>query len=227
MNYLITEIIVYIAIAFLLGCVVGWLLKRIGAVREQAAQREEIARLQELLHANENQAAAGVEGLKADVVENAEQRLAPVAQASESVAVAAVVGDPADLESSYEIEEIEGVGSGFGQRLRDIQVESTLDLLNRCQDPAQVAEIAEAVGIEQFVVQKWISMADLLRVPGVRGQSAELLAYSGIDSVAALTSKKPTTLTKALAATHEKDARSASAPTEATVSGWIDAANRL
>ncbi len=227
MNYLITEIIVYLAIAFLLGCVVGWLLKRIGSVRAQAAQREEMARLQKLLSANQGQGAADSEGSEVTAADNDEQGLGAVAQATESVAVAAVVGDPADLESSYEIEEIEGVGSGYGQRLRDIQVESTLDLLNRCQDPAQVAEIAEAVGIEQFVVQKWIAMADLLRVPGVRGQSAKLLAYSGVDSVAALAAKKPATLAKALAATHEKDAPTASAPSETTVAAWIDAANRL
>ena len=43
--------------------------------------------------------------------------------------------------------------------------------------------VAEHVGIEDFVVHKWASMCDLMRLSGVEGQFSELMVYAGINSV--------------------------------------------
>lgn len=206
MGYLIGEIIVCLLIAFVLGLIIGWLLKRAGCAREVAELEAALAALR---------ASPGA----------AEPAPLP---ASDALALAGT-GDagPDDSAGSYAIEEIEGIGPGYGKRLRGLSIESTASLLQRCQDADGAAAIAEQVGIEQFVVAKWACMADLLRVPGIGGQQAELLAWAGVESVQDLSQRKPETLARALASTNAQENRTAGAPEPATVAQWVEAASSL
>jgi hypothetical protein len=216
MGYLIGEIIVCLLIAFVLGLIIGWLLKRAGCAREVAELEAALAALR----------------ARPDTADSLAAPLAaPDALAAAATATAAIGGtgdvDTADSAASCAIEQIEGIGPGYGKRLRGLSIDSTASLLQRCQDADGVAAVAEQVGIEQFVVAKWVCMADLLRVPGIDGQQAELLAWAGVDSAQDLSQRKPEILARALVSTNAQENRTVEAPEPATVAGWVEAAGSL
>lgn len=83
----------------------------------------------------------------------------------------------------YKIEEIEGVGGVYGEKLNAAGIKTTEDLLNKCAKRAGRVKLAEETGISEKLVLRWTNHADLFRIKGVAGQFAELLEASGVDTV--------------------------------------------
>ncbi len=128
----------------------------------------------------------------------------------------------------YPVEEVEGIGKGFGKKLRDLGIETTEDLLQRCCTNDGWEETANRIGLkEQYVVRKWASMADLMRVPGVMGQFAELLEFSGVESVQDLSTREPDQLLEKLKKVNEREHRVKEVPGVDVVSHWINSAKSL
>lgn len=84
---------------------------------------------------------------------------------------------------SYNIEEIEGIGQVYADKLKAIGIKTTDDLLERVATPKGRNEIAEETGISDKLVLRWANHADLFRIKGVAGQFAELLEAAGVDTV--------------------------------------------
>lgn len=84
---------------------------------------------------------------------------------------------------AYKIEEIEGVGGVYGEKLNAAGIKTTEDLLNKCAKKAGRLKLAEETGISEKLVLRWTNHADLFRIKGVAGQFAELLEASGVDTV--------------------------------------------
>ncbi len=84
---------------------------------------------------------------------------------------------------AYKIEQIEGIGPVYGQKLSDIGVKTTEDLLTKGATKRGRAQLAEETGISETLILKWTNHADLFRINGVAGQFAELLEASGVDTV--------------------------------------------
>lgn len=84
---------------------------------------------------------------------------------------------------SYNIEEIEGIGQVYADKLKAIGIKTTDDLLERAATPKGRNEIAEETGISDKLVLRWANHADLFRIKGVAGQFAELLEAAGVDTV--------------------------------------------
>lgn len=229
MGYLITEIAICLLLAFLLGCVIGWLLKRVGCQREHARLRDELDQARsELTQARTVTEAAGASAAVPLAGAAAPAAVSQAAPAESSAAADQAVAEPQVPEvASYEVEEIEGIGPGYGKRLRGMGLDTTAALLDQCATVDGMAAIAEHVGVEQFAVQKWACMADLLRIPGVRGQYAELMAFSGVDTVQDLAARNPGTLADELATVNAKEHRTEDVPDKDTLSQWIAIAASL
>lgn len=84
---------------------------------------------------------------------------------------------------SYKIEEIEGIGDAYAEKLQAIGIKTTEDLLKECASPAGRKKVAEESGISPKLILKWTNHADLFRIKGVAGQFAELLEAAGVDTV--------------------------------------------
>ena len=145
----------------------------------------------------------------------------------EAAASSRGVGDTVDVKGDYEVEEIEGIGKGYGGRLRKMGIATTMQLLEKGINPATLTEIAKKVGIEEFVVRSWISMADLIRVPGIRGQFGELMEASGIKTVQQLAAENTAALTSKMAEVNAKEHRTRTDPTTEMVGDWIKGAQKL
>lgn len=84
---------------------------------------------------------------------------------------------------AYKIEEIEGIGGVYAQKLEAVGVKTTEDLLESAATPKQRKALAEETGISEKLILKWANHADLFRIKGVAGQFAELLEAAGVDTV--------------------------------------------
>ncbi|MBO7446264.1 MAG: DUF4332 domain-containing protein [Bacteroidales bacterium] len=84
---------------------------------------------------------------------------------------------------SYKIEQIEGIGDIYAEKLTKAGINTTEELLAKCAKPAGRNALAESTGISPKLILKWANHADLFRIKGVAGQFAELLEASGVDTV--------------------------------------------
>lgn len=84
---------------------------------------------------------------------------------------------------AYKIDQIEGIGEKYAEKLIAAGIKTTEDLLEKCASPKGRKEIAEATEISSKLILKWTNHADLFRVNGIAGQFAELLEAAGVDTV--------------------------------------------
>jgi len=128
-----------------------------------------------------------------------------------------------------DIERIEGIGPAFGQRLRAAGIAWIVDLLDRCSAPEGRVQVAEKTGLTLEQLLTWTNMADLLRIPGITPDWAELLHAAGVDTVKELKQRVPENLQRKMVeintATERKIA--ATVPDVAIVEGWVQQAKTM
>jgi predicted flap endonuclease-1-like 5' DNA nuclease len=124
------------------------------------------------------------------------------------------------------IEDIEGIGQGFGKQLRADGIASTEKLLEVCRTEAGIRKVCQCVGIDENTARNWATMADLMRIRGLGGQWSELLWRCGVTSVQDLATHDAAALVARMAEVNEAEHRTAELPGEHRVSQFItDAAS--
>lgn len=127
---------------------------------------------------------------------------------------------------SYKIDEIEGIGPSFGEKLRAAGVDSTDDLLEQCGTPGGRKKMADKTGLSEKQILGWTNMADLMRVSGVGKQYAELLEASGVDTIKELRNRNAENLAVAIEKINGQKKLARSNPTTSMVSDWIAQAKK-
>jgi predicted flap endonuclease-1-like 5' DNA nuclease len=126
------------------------------------------------------------------------------------------------------IEDIEGIGPVFGEKLRSAGVETTDELLAKGASRSGRAGLAEATGIEGGKILEWVNHADLMRIDGVGSEYSDLLEAAGVDSPAELAQRNAanlaTTFQEVVAARPGIVRR---VPSESEVEGWIAQSRKL
>ncbi len=84
---------------------------------------------------------------------------------------------------SYKIEDIEGIGPAYGEKLRGHSITTTDELLANAGSKKGRQDLASATGIAEGSILTWVNHSDLFRIKGVAGQFAELLEAAGVDTV--------------------------------------------
>jgi predicted flap endonuclease-1-like 5' DNA nuclease len=128
---------------------------------------------------------------------------------------------------TYKLEEIEGIGPFFAQRLAAAGVHDSDELLKRCatdEGRRQIASYA-AVGTQQL--ETWMHQADLMRVSGIGGAFGRLLEASGVQSVEALSRREPENVVNLLHRVNEEQRIARAVPSLKTVSKWVRRAREL
>lgn len=128
---------------------------------------------------------------------------------------------------SYKIEQIEGIGPAFGEKLRAADIGTTEALLERSRTPKQRDALAEATGISGALLLKWANRADLMRVKGIGTEYADLLEAAGVDTVPELAQRNAANLTKKMEEVNAAKNLVRATPVETTVSKWIEAAKSM
>lgn len=127
----------------------------------------------------------------------------------------------------YSIEEIEGIGKVYGEKLRAAGVKDTAALLAACGGPKERAALAAATGIPEALVLKFANRADLMRVKGVGEEYADLLEAAGVDTVPELAQRKAANLHAAMEQANAAKKLVRQTPSLKAVEGWIAAAKDL
>ena len=163
---------------------------------------------------------------KAAAAEAAAVADAEAAAAAEAVAAEPVAEEPV-AESTGDIEEIEGIGPAFAEKLRGADLSSIEALLEKGATSEDRAALVEATGIDHARVLRWVNHADLMRVGGVGPQFAELLEAAGVDSVPELAQRNVENLVTALTETNEARNLVERVPSADEVTDWIEQAKAL
>lgn len=128
---------------------------------------------------------------------------------------------------SYKIEEIEGIGPAYGQKLATAGVKTTDDFLKLCSDATGRKKVALTTGIDETLLLKWANMADLMRINGIGGEYAELLEASGVDTIKELRTRVADNLAQKAAQINEVKRLTRVVPSSKVIADWIEKAKTL
>ena len=104
---------------------------------------------------------------------------------------------------AYKIDQIEGIGPAYAEKLGAVGIKTTEALLEKCAAKKGRVQVAEATGISPKLILKWTNHADLFRVNGIAGQFAELLEAAGVDTVKEFRHRVPANLQPKLVEVNE------------------------
>lgn len=127
----------------------------------------------------------------------------------------------------YKVEQIEGIGPVYGERLRGAGIATTAQLLKACSDPKGRRGTAATTGIDETLLLKWANRADLMRVKGIGTQYSDLLEAAGVDTVKELRTRNAANLAARLAEVNGSRKLTRAIPAERMVAGWIEQAKLL
>ncbi|MCG9896033.1 MAG: DUF4332 domain-containing protein [Fimbriimonadaceae bacterium] len=125
------------------------------------------------------------------------------------------------------VEEIEGVGPAYAAKLEEAGVKSTADLLEKGGTKEGRAGLAEATGIPEKNILRWVNHCDLMRIDGIGPQFSELLEKAGVDSVPELAQRNAANLAAKLEEVNAEFNLTGRVPNEAAVQKMIDQAKEL
>ena len=123
--------------------------------------------------------------------------------------------------------DIEGIAEKTAAKLKSAGIGSTGALLEKGATKKGRQQIAEASGMDEGFILKFVNHADLMRIKGVGGEYAELLEAAGVDSVPELKNRNAANLHKALVETNGAKALVRLVPGAKAVAGWVEQAKSL
>ena len=125
------------------------------------------------------------------------------------------------------IEDVEGIGPAYGEKLKAAGASTTDALLSMGANPKGRSDLAEKSGISEKLILEWVNHVDLFRIKGVAGEYADLLEAAGVDSVPELAQRNAANLVQKLADTNDAKKLVRRVPTVAELEDWINQAKSL
>ena len=125
------------------------------------------------------------------------------------------------------INEIEGIGTSYAEKLIAKGIKTTDALLETTADPKGREKLAEDTGISTKLILRWTNMADLFRIKGVGEEYADLLEAAGVDTVPELAQRNPVNLYEAMNQVNTEKNLVRQLPSTETVTGWVAQAKDL
>lgn len=129
--------------------------------------------------------------------------------------------------AQYTIEDVEGIGPAYGEKLRTVGVNNTDQLLSAGKTKKGRTELAQKTGISEALILKWVNMVDLYRIKGIGSEFSELLEASGVDTVKELKHRIAANLVKKMTEVNAEKKLTRRVPTEVVVADWIEQAKTL
>ena len=205
MSYLIQEITLYLFAAFIVGVLYGWIVR---GVRSQLDLSGHLDR-----HEKELEQLRGENKSLAERIEQLE--LVPASGAGE------------DWQDEYSLEVITDIESSTLSKFAAMDISTTKDLWKYCNTEDAVYDLATKVGVEDFAIQRWVSISQLLRVANIEADDAVLLEATEIYSLDDLSNQKPVRLGEKLAKNNEREHILNELPDEQKLFGWIEHAQHI
>ena len=125
------------------------------------------------------------------------------------------------------LEDIEGVGSVYLEKLKAAGITTPASFQEEGVTPKGRGALAEATGISEKLILRWMNHLDLSRIPGIGPQTSELLEASGVDTVPELATRNATNLAVKLKEVNDAKNLMGTTPGETEVTKWIATAKEL
>lgn len=133
-----------------------------------------------------------------------------------------------NLEDNYHVESIEGIGPKYAKSLREMGIRTTEDLVKKLyKNHDGIDQVAKALKVQPEALSSWISMADLIKLPGVDAQTAELMQTVGISTAAELAITNPNSLHIEMVEFNKKSPIAPEVPSIASLALWSKIAKML
>jgi predicted flap endonuclease-1-like 5' DNA nuclease len=126
-----------------------------------------------------------------------------------------------------DIQGVAGIGPTYGEKLRSAGISAPLLLFRNGATAKGRQQIAEATGISESLILKWVNHVDLFRIKGVSEAYAELLETAGVDTVPELSMRNPKNLHAKLVEVIGQKRTYLVAPDPAMVENWVAQAKKL
>jgi predicted RecB family nuclease len=123
--------------------------------------------------------------------------------------------------------DIRGMDAGAQQKMAQMGINTTDQLLEHARTPQQRNALAKELGVAGSQLTEWVNRADLMRLKGVGKEMANLLEECGVDSVKELQHRRAENLQAALKAANDEKKITHHAPTLAQVQQWIEESKSL
>ena len=122
---------------------------------------------------------------------------------------------------AYKIDEIEGIGPTYRERLIGAEIQTTDDLLKYCCDARGRKQVSAQTGLSEGQLLAWSNMADMMRISGIGPQYAELLEASGVDTVKELRNRNAENLASKMGEVNSTKKLSRTSPAVSIIQKWI------
>lgn len=128
---------------------------------------------------------------------------------------------------AYKIDEIEGIGPAYAEKLEAAGIKTTDDFLKLCCDAKGRDTMASQTGISEKLILSWANMADLMRVNGVGRQYAEVLHAAGVDTIKELRTRNAANLAAKMKEVNDEKNLANASPSESVVADWVEKAKGM
>jgi predicted flap endonuclease-1-like 5' DNA nuclease len=125
------------------------------------------------------------------------------------------------------IDQIEGIGPIYAQKLINEGITTTDALLNAGATPPKREALSEQTGIAESLILEWVNLADLFRIKGVGEEYSDLLEEAGVDTVAELARRNPENLLAKIIEVNESKNLVRRVPYLSFVESWVQQAKTL
>jgi len=125
------------------------------------------------------------------------------------------------------INEIEGIGAGYSEKLQAAGIKTVEELLKAAATPKDRKELEGKTGTGHHHLLKWVNQADLFRIQGIGRQYTELLEAAGVDSVKELAQRRSDHLHAKLIEVNQKHHHVKVVPSAEHVKKWVEQAQAL
>jgi nucleotidyltransferase/DNA polymerase involved in DNA repair len=125
------------------------------------------------------------------------------------------------------IAELDGIGERHVDRLRDLGIGSSDELLASGASKRGRRELSKATRLGEKRIHEWVKRADLLRVPGISIKYSNLLEAIGVETVRDLRRRSASQLAQRIRDLNDRRSVVSRTPNEDEVKRWIDAAKEL
>jgi large subunit ribosomal protein L20 len=153
-------------------------------------------------------------------------------EATASVAVPDTAPLPASSEAATDEREsdlidVEGIGPAYLKKLKAAGIYLRAELLAKGATAADRKALADASGIGEAALTRWVAQIDLARIDGLSDQDAEILVAAGVSSAAALTEANPDELNARMLSINAEKNLVKDVPTASQIIGWSVKAKSL
>ena len=123
--------------------------------------------------------------------------------------------------------DVEGIGTIYADRLANVGVNTTEDLLKVGATPKGRKDLAEKTGIGDALILEWVNHVDLYRIKGVGSEYSDLLEAAGVDTIPELAQRNASNLTQKIEEVNRAKKLVRKLPVESQVADWIVQAKKL